>query len=92
MSTVSIVLLIILAVLVIVLLVLYFLGKRMQKKQDEQQAQIDASKQTVSMLIIDKKKMKIKTLEAFREEVHAFVESSIQSLRELNPGKEPLHG
>lgn len=60
MSTVSIVLLIILAVLVIVLLVLYFLGKRMQKKQDEQQAQIDASKQTVSMLIIDKKKMKIK--------------------------------
>ena len=60
MSTLSIVLLIVLAVLVVVLLVLYFLGKRMQKKQDEQQAQIDASKQTVSMLIIDKKKMKIK--------------------------------
>ena len=60
MSKLSIILLIVLAVLVIVLLVLYFLGKRMQKKQDEQQAQIDASKQTVSMLIIDKKRMKIK--------------------------------
>ncbi len=60
MSTTSIVLLIILGVLVAVLAVLYFLGKRMQKKQDEQQAQIDAAKQTVSMLIIDKKRMKIK--------------------------------
>ena len=60
MSTLSIVLLSILGVLIIVMVVLYFLGKRMQKKQDEQQAQIDASKQTVSMLIIDKKKMKLK--------------------------------
>ncbi|MCR5268490.1 MAG: hypothetical protein K6E16_08240 [Lachnospiraceae bacterium] len=60
MSTLSLVLLIILGVLVAVLIVLYFLGKRMQKKQDEQQAQIEAAKQTVSMLIIDKKRMKIK--------------------------------
>ncbi|MBO4903183.1 MAG: hypothetical protein J5518_10350 [Lachnospiraceae bacterium] len=60
MSKVSIILLIILAILVIVLVVLYFLGKRMQKKQDEQQSQIEAAKQTVSMLIIDKKRMKIK--------------------------------
>ena len=60
MSTLSIVLLSILGVLIIVMVVLYFLGKRMQKKQDEQQAQIDAAKQTVSMLIIDKKRMKIK--------------------------------
>ncbi len=52
--------LIILAVLVVIVAVLYFLGKRMQKKQDEQQAQIDASKQSVSMLIIDKKRMKLK--------------------------------
>ena len=42
------------------MVVLYFLGKRAQKKQDEQQAQIEAMKQTVSMLIIDKKKMKLK--------------------------------
>ncbi len=59
-SNLTIVLLIILGVLIAVLAVLYFLGKRMQKKQDEQQAQIEAAKQTVSMLIIDKKKMKIK--------------------------------
>ena len=39
---------------------LYFLGKRAQKKQDEQQAQIEAAKQTTSMLIIDKKRMPIK--------------------------------
>ncbi|MFP9036102.1 hypothetical protein ACLI2Q_18730, partial [Enterococcus faecalis] len=40
--------------------VLYFLGKKAQKKQSEQQEQIDAMKQTVSMLIIDKKRMKLK--------------------------------
>jgi hypothetical protein len=39
---------------------LYFLGKKAQKKQSEQQAQIDAMKQTVSMLVIDKKRMKLK--------------------------------
>ena len=39
---------------------LYFCGKRAQNKQDEQQAQIEAMKQRVSMLIIDKKRMKIK--------------------------------
>ena len=32
----------------------------MQKKQAEQEAQIEAAKQTVTMLIIDKKKMKLK--------------------------------
>lgn len=60
MSKLGIILLIILAVLVIALVVLYFLGKKAQKRQSEQQAQIDAMKQTVSMLIIDKKRMKIK--------------------------------
>lgn len=54
------VLLIILAVLVILLVVLYFLGKKAQKRQNEQQQQIDAMKQTMSMLIIDKKRMKMK--------------------------------
>lgn len=57
---VATVLLIILAILVIVLVVLYFLGKKAQKRQNEQQQQIDAMKQTVSMLIIDKKRMKMK--------------------------------
>ncbi len=60
MSKLAIVLLVILAVLVIALVVLYFLGKKAQKRQDEQQEQINAMKQTVSMLIIDKKRMKIK--------------------------------
>lgn len=53
------VLLIILIVLVVIIAVLYFLGSKMQKKQAEQEAQIEAAKQTVSMLIIDKKKMKL---------------------------------
>lgn len=60
MSKLAIVLLVILAVLVVALVVLYFLGKKAQKRQDEQQEQINAMKQTVSMLIIDKKRMKIK--------------------------------
>lgn len=60
MSTVTLVLLIIVAVLLVVFIVLYVLGKKAQKKQDEQQAQIEASAQSVSMLIIDKKKMKLK--------------------------------
>ena len=54
------ILLIILAILVIVLVVLYFLGKRMEKKQAEQQKQMEAMKQNVSMLIIEKKRMRIK--------------------------------
>ena len=54
------VLLIILVIIIGVMVALYFLGKRAQKKQDEQQAQIEAAKQTTSMLIIDKKRMTIK--------------------------------
>ena len=60
MNTVTIVLLVILAVLVVAVLVLYFLGKKAQKKQAEQQEQINANKQTVSMLIIDKKRLRLK--------------------------------
>ena len=60
MSTGLIVSLVILAILIIIVVVLYFLGKKAQKRQSEQQAQLDAMKQTVSMLIIDKKRMKMK--------------------------------
>ena len=60
MSTVNIVLLVILAVLIVGLIVLYFLGKKAQKKRDEQEAQLAANAQTVSMLIIDKKRMRLK--------------------------------
>ena len=55
-----IIILIILAILVGILIVLYFVGKRMQKKQDEQQEQIEASKQQVTLLIIDKKRLPVK--------------------------------
>ncbi len=55
-----IIILIVLAILVGILIVLYFVGKRMQKKQDEQQEQIDASKQQVTLLIIDKKRLPVK--------------------------------
>ena len=59
MSPVTIVLLVILAVLIIGLIVLYFLGKKAQKKKAEQDEQLAAAAQTVSMLIIDKKRMRI---------------------------------
>jgi hypothetical protein len=59
-STGAIVLIVILAVLIITIAALYFLGRKAQKKQEEQQEQIDAMKQTISMLVIDKKRMKIK--------------------------------
>ena len=60
MSKSLIILIIVLAIVVALLIILYFLGKKQQKKQDEQQAQIDSMKQSVSMLIIDKKKMRLK--------------------------------
>lgn len=55
-----IVLIVILVIIAGLFIALYFLGKKAQKKQAEQQAFMDANKQTVSMLIIDKKRMKIK--------------------------------
>ena len=60
MNTFTIVLLVILAVLIVAIIALFFVGKKAQKKQAQQQEQINANKQTVSMLIIDKKKMKLK--------------------------------
>jgi len=60
MSKGLIITIIVLVVLIAITVVLYFLGKKAQKRQEEQQAQIEQYKQTVSMLIIDKKKMKLK--------------------------------
>ncbi len=39
---------------------LYFFGKKMQKRQEENQQQMDAIAQSTSILVIDKKKMRIK--------------------------------
>lgn len=60
MSTGTIVFICILVVVIAAIVALYFFGKRAQKKQAEQQEMLEANKQTVSMLIIDKKRMKLK--------------------------------
>lgn len=49
-SIVANVILVILLILVVVLAVLYFLGRKMEKRQVEQQSAIDAAKQTVSLM------------------------------------------
>lgn len=54
------ILLIILGVLIVGLSIAAFFGNKLRKKQDIQQEQIEAAKQTISMLIIDKKKLKLK--------------------------------
>ncbi len=56
----TIILLVVILIMVAAFVGLYFLGKRAQKKQAEQQAALEQNKQTVSMLIIDKKRMKLK--------------------------------
>lgn len=50
---------IVIAVLIAIMVALYFLGKKAQEKKEEQDAQMAAVAQTVTMLIIDKKKMKL---------------------------------
>lgn len=54
------VIMVILVIVVAVLAVLYFLGRKLEKRQVEQQNMLEASAQVVSMLIIDKKKLKLK--------------------------------
>lgn len=60
MKTWMIVLIIVAVVLIAIIAALYFLGKKAQKKQAEQQEMLEANKQTFSMLIIDKKRMKLR--------------------------------
>ena len=60
MQTVLNVLLVILVIAAVVLAVLYFLGRKLEKRQVEQEQLMEAAKQTVSMLVIDKKKLKLK--------------------------------
>lgn len=59
MNPALIVLIVIAVVLVVAFIVLTILGKKAQKRKEEQDEQIAAS-QTVNMLIIDKKRMKLK--------------------------------
>lgn len=60
MKTFLLVLGIIVVIMITALIVLYFVGKKMQKKQDESQAQMQAAAQTATILVIDKKRMKLK--------------------------------
>ena len=55
----KIVLIVVLVVLAALFIALLIIGNKMRKRQEEQQAQIDAAKQVMSMLIIDKKIMKM---------------------------------
>ena len=60
MKTFLLVLGIIVVIMIIALIVLYFVGKKMQKKQDEPQAQMQAAAQIASIIVNDKKRMKLK--------------------------------
>lgn len=60
MSTGLIILLIVTAIVVAITIALYFLGKKAEAKKAEQDEQVEATAQNVSMLIIDKKRMKMK--------------------------------
>lgn len=60
MATWQFVLLAITVFLLGAVITLYILGKKAQKKKEAQDEQIAATAQTISMLIIDKKKMKLK--------------------------------
>ena len=58
-NTVLNILLVILIIAAVILAILYFLGNKLQKRQLEQQQMLDAAAQTVSLLVIDKKKLKL---------------------------------
>ena len=58
-NTVLYILLVILIIAAVILAILYFLGNKLQKRQLEQQQMLDAAAQTVSLLVIDKKKLKL---------------------------------
>ena len=49
-----------LVILLILLAVLYFFGRKLERRQRESESMLKAAEQTVSMLIIDKKKLKMK--------------------------------
>lgn len=56
----TIILLVVIAIIIAAIVGLYFYAKKMERKQIETQEQMKAMAQTVSMLVIDKKRMKIK--------------------------------
>ena len=59
-STGTIIFIVVLVVMIAAMVALYFMGKKAQARKEEQDAQMAAVSQTVSMLIIDKKRLRIK--------------------------------
>ena len=59
-NTLAIVLIVTAVVIVAVFAGLYFVGTKLQKKQEKSEMQMKAAAQTVSMLVIDKKMLKLK--------------------------------
>lgn len=59
-STFSIVMLSISGVLLILIIVLFFVGKKIDKQQKQQESVMEANKQSVTMFIIGKKKVRFK--------------------------------
>ncbi len=59
-GTGAIVTIVVILIIIGIMVALYFIGKKAQTRKEEQDAQMAAVAQTVSMLIIDKKKLKIK--------------------------------
>ena len=60
MSPLTIVLIVILVLVIAACIALYIFWKKAEKKQAAQREQMEAAAQVISMLIIDKKKMKLK--------------------------------
>jgi len=60
MDALTIILLVVTVVLIGGFIAIYFVGKKLQKRQENSETQMKAAAQTVSILVIDKKKMKMK--------------------------------
>ncbi len=60
MKTFLIVMGIVLAVLLVIFIVLSIVGKKLQGKQEESRKQMDAAAQVATILVIDKKRMRLK--------------------------------
>ncbi len=60
MDTWAIVLIVVAVIVIGAMIALYFVGRKLQKKQEDSESQMQAAAQTVSILVIDKKKMKLK--------------------------------
>ncbi len=51
---------IVIGAVVVATIIMYRMSKKAQKQRDEQQAQLDAAAQQITMLVIDKKKMRLR--------------------------------